>query len=543
MTALPQRRPQCPHTAAIAALTPVAPTRRGYTSNAPTRAGPIAYVPNAESFGTRRSQVQILSPRLPQVPSPGGLAQPGPTESVAPDSASATVGCSPRKGAAGTRRGPVQLHTTTPTLPVMRLFTPRNLAYIKLDGRRHYLGPWGSTAADDAYRAKVRQLLHVEHPPGLEIERRLPTGATLEVRTVRDLFVAYDDYAHSFYTKRGRPTHTAANVRRVRALVEESGLAGRALAAADPEWLVDVRTAIARRHHKVLTRGTLNEYVAIIVRAFQFAAEHGLADASTHAYLKSVRRLRRGRPPASNLKPMREGSEVQPVPPEWIRAVRPHLSRTIRIMLDVQLLTGMRPEEVCAIRPADLKPTKNARVMVYDVDPNWDKTEHLENATPRRVWVGPRALRLLGLSQPPTPADYYFSPARALAEFNAARAAARTVASYPSHDLVVRRARRRAAGVRPHRGGEMYTPSSYRRALERGCARAAIAQAGAGVRPADRVGSFTPYRLRHNCATELANREQIQIAQVMLGHKSIQTTARYVKPWEKHAVAAALKYG
>jgi integrase len=90
--------------------------------------------------------------------------------------------------------------------------------------------------------------------------------------------------------------------------------------------------------------------------------------------------------------------------------------------------------------------------------------------------------------------------------------------------------------VPPQLLGEHYTPDSYRRAVARAC-QAAI---DAGVEGA---AHFTPYQLRHNCATEIANRENIELAQVLLGHRDIRTTAGYVKLWEKRAAAAALKYG
>ena len=42
---------------------------------------------------------------------------------------------------------------------------------------------------------------------------------------------------------------------------------------------------------------------------------------------------------------MREGVQRRPVQRSFLRAARPQLSKTIRIMLDVQLLTGMRPND------------------------------------------------------------------------------------------------------------------------------------------------------------------------------------------------------
>lgn len=438
-------------------------------------------------------------------------------------------------------------------LPVMRLFAPRQRAYIYVFGRRHYLGPWGSRAADDAYRAKVRSLLGVTHTgPVLAIA---PHAAEIEVVTVAHLAMAYRAHARSYYAKAGRPTPTAAAVSRVLDLLSLTGRDHVRVDDADAEWLRVTREKLAARLGRGATRGTLNAYVGYIVRMFRFAGEHGLAADDQWLRLRAVGPVKRGRPPAPGLRPMREGVERRPVPPSFLRAARPHLSRTIRIMLDVQLLTGMRPNELCHLRPCDLSPTKVPGVKIYTVPAAADKTDYQDEVPGRRVWIGPRALRLLSIAEslrrslstaPPSPFTYCFTPAVALAERAARMADRRATPVYQTPDD--KRAARRLRGVPPAMLGEKYTPDAYRRAVERACAAAmaaqsAIEKSGAEISDLVRAGRFTPYQLRHNCATEIANREQIQVAQVMLGHRDIKTTSGYVRPWEKHAVAAALKYG
>jgi integrase len=425
----------------------------------------------------------------------------------------------------------------------MRLFAPRQLAYIKLGGRRHYLGPWGSAAADAGYRAAVRELLGVVHLG--PIVARTSRPVCIDVTHVSHLADAFAAHARTYYVKRGRQTHSALNVSRVRDLLFRSSFDQTTLEGADACWLRDFRSWLAEHLGGSINRDTLNEYVSIVVRMFRFGVANGLCEPDAWPRLKALEPVKKNRPPSPQLKPLRESVTRKPVPREWIRRVRPHMSRTLRLMMGVQLLTGMRPEELCAIRAEDLAPTKHASVFIYEVHPEWTKTDHEESAGPRRVWLGPRTMKLLRLTGHRT--GCFFRPADALEDRATAAAAGRKTPLYPSHDVHVRRSRRRGRGIIPNLLGETYTPDSYRLAMTRACERAIAAQlraAGGTPIPArDRMGVFTPYRLRHNCATEIANREQIQVAQVMLGHKNIQTTAGYVKPWEKHAVAAALKYG
>src|SRR5262249_43516012 len=65
--------------------------------------------------------------------------------------------------------------------------------------------------------------------------------------------------------------------------------------------------------------------------------------------LQPVSALRRGRPSA------RESKPVSPVPEPFIEAVKPFVSPQIRAMIELQVLTGMRPGEVCIMRSRDLE--------------------------------------------------------------------------------------------------------------------------------------------------------------------------------------------
>ena len=64
--------------------------------------------------------------------------------------------------------------------------------------------------------------------------------------------------------------------------------------------------------------------------------------------LQAVAALRAGRTEA------RETGPVRPVSEECVNAILPHVTPQVRAMIELQQLTGMRPNEVTAIRPMDI---------------------------------------------------------------------------------------------------------------------------------------------------------------------------------------------
>ena len=129
-----------------------------------------------------------------------------------------------------------------------------------------------------------------------------------------------------------------------------------------------------------LCRNEVNKRVGHVVRAFKWARRErdGPALASTTASRPSPG-CRKGRSEA------RESEPVRPVPEAFVEAVRPHVSRQVWAMIELQRLTGMRPGEVCIMRTCDLD--TSGEVWVYTPEPH--KTEH--HGKERRIYLGPTA--------------------------------------------------------------------------------------------------------------------------------------------------------
>lgn len=149
-------------------------------------------------------------------------------------------------------------------------------------------------------------------------------------------------------------------------------------------------------------RKHINQQVGRIKRMFKWAVENETIPASSYHSIQAVAGLRAGRSEA------RESSPVKPVPEPWIEAVLPHTSPQVRAMIQVQLLTGMRPGEVCIMRTCDIDTTQQP--WVYR--PEHHKTEHHHHE--RTVFLGPKSQEIVRpFLKPGQPTAYLFSPADA----------------------------------------------------------------------------------------------------------------------------------
>jgi len=100
---------------------------------------------------------------------------------------------------------------------------------------------------------------------------------------------------------------------------------------------------------------------------------------AVHSALTTLTGLRYGRSEAP------EGKSIKPVADATIDATLPHLSPTVRAMVELQRLTGMRPVEVCIMRTCVV----NTQGRIWEYRPSTHKTEHHEKD--RVVFIGPKA--------------------------------------------------------------------------------------------------------------------------------------------------------
>jgi integrase len=256
-----------------------------------------------------------------------------------------------------------------------------------------------------------------------------------------------------------------------------------------------------------LCRKEVNKRTGRIVRLFKWAVEEEMVPPSLHHGLKAVPGLRRGRAD------VRESEPVKPVPDAFVDAVRPHVSRQVGAMIQLQCLSGMRPGEVCIMRTIDLD--TSGRVWVYT--PESHKCEH--HGRSRRIYLGPAAQAILRPWLRPELTAFLFQPREAEAERRAEQRRSRKTPVQPSQQNRRRRRPRKAPG-------ERYTTGTYNQAIGYGIAKT--------NREAERVGNdpilhWHVHQLRHSAGTRLRREFGLDVARAVLGHSTPVVTEVYAE--------------
>lgn len=205
------------------------------------------------------------------------------------------------------------------------------LARVRIDGKVHYLGPFGSP---DSYR-RYAALVAEWHEKEADTPRNVAVG---------QLTVLYLRHCEGHYVKNGEQT---SQLYVVRAALRRLNLLFRESPAADfsPKMLKRVRESIVAGG---LSRTTINGYTNIIRQAFRWAVSEELVAPTVLLGLQSVSGLQAGR------SEVRDPAPVRAVPDARIDAIRDHVPPPVWAMIELQRLTGMRPGEVLIMRGCDL---------------------------------------------------------------------------------------------------------------------------------------------------------------------------------------------
>ncbi|MDA7979298.1 MAG: site-specific integrase [Pirellulales bacterium] len=369
-------------------------------------------------------------------------------------------------------------------VPSYRKHKASGQAIVTIAGKDHYLGPHGTAASKRAYDRLICEFL--------QSNRRGTADA--EATTVAQLANAYLRFAKGYYVKNGKSTKEVDNIRlaikRIKAyhdvaVTEFGPLAFQAVQRA----LIDGGLALK----------TINSYGGIIKRMFRWGVAQELVPAHVAQALGMVPGCRKGRSGA------REPEPVTPVDDAMVAVAIAQLPQVVADMVRVQHLTGMRPQDVCNLRPCDLD--RDGDVWLYQ--PSDHKTTHLGRA--RVIFVGPKAQEILLRYLVCDAQVYCFSPAdseaKRLAGLHAARKTPKSCGNRPGTN-------RKASPKRKPR--EKYTTDSYRRAIHRACDKAGIPR-------------WSPNRIRHTAATNVRKRFGLEAAQIILGHSRADVTQVYAE--------------
>lgn len=358
---------------------------------------------------------------------------------------------------------------------------PNGQAFVQIKGERFYLGKFDTDGSRLNYQRIIAQFL-----TGEPVSKSAPASEESFELTVVELISKYWQHCQSYYRKNGSPTSEIEIIKPVlRRFKNDFGRM-----SASEIGPLKLKAFRQKYIDQGLARTTINKYTGRVIAMFKWAVEQELLPPDRHQSLAAVSQLRKDRSDA------REPKKIYPVNDSTVDATLQFLSPVVAAMVRLQRLSGMRPQEVCILRPMDL----DRKADVWRYVPESHKTEHHNKS--RVVFLGPRCQAVLLPFLLRDEESYCFSPAEA-----------------------------RNSTVHLKRGpGNRYSTASYRRAVHRACDRAEMER-------------WSPNRLRHAAATEIRREFGVESAKITLGHSNVMTSEIYAQRDETLAEKVALKLG
>jgi len=382
----------------------------------------------------------------------------------------------------------------------------RGSAKVRIAGKDFYLGRYDTPESRQRYERLLAEWVAQGTPKPWSGPGRVESAANGGGLVVVELIQRYLKFAEGHYVKDGKRTSEVNAVKRALAFVET--LYGRTpVVEFGPLALKACREAMVGSD---VSRKTVNSYVGRVRRMFRWGTENEVVPVMVPQALACVAGLLRGRTEAKETDP------VLPVESSRVRAILPRVSRQIRAMIELQLLTGMRPGEVIQMRTRDLKIRKG----VWEYRPASHKTAH--HGKSRVVFIGPRAQAIVKPFMQKDLERPLFSPEDAERERLVEQHA---TAKHP------RRAKQLVPDAeRVERHNDAYSVATYRRGIQRACVEV-------GVTP------WHPNQLRHNAATLIRSRHGLEATRTILGHSSVETSEIYAERDEKKAADVMRRIG
>jgi integrase len=431
--------------------------------------------------------------------------------------------------------------------PSYLLHKPTGLAYSTIDGKvKYWPGKHGSAESRDAYGRAASEWFArggAGDPP------------PLDSITVAELVARFWKHADTYFGHERRETRKAwvSPIRRLVRLYGDTKVAEfgplrlkayrEAMIGADREWKYG--------EPKKLSRNYINACVAKMTQLFSWGVGEELVPPSVADGLKHVKSLRRGRSAA------RETEDVGAVDDAIVERTLPHLTPPVRAMVDVQRLTGMRPGEVCRLRPVDIDMTGE----VWRFEPEKHKTEYIGKA--RTVYIGRRAQEIIRPRLPANVTEYIFRPADGYhSHYRAHRerlyaAVLQVHAEHPKQPMCAAAHRRfgelsgQSPGTYPKwharvKNGRTSPDTWCRGTRSRFSAHYSTGAYNHAVRDAckrNNIPHWHVHQLRHSGAERFEEEYGYEVTRILLGHSSLSTTRIYAKGNHRKAIDAVAKIG
>lgn len=386
-------------------------------------------------------------------------------------------------------------------------------AVVRLDGKDHYLGKYGSPEAQSKYQRIVYPWYLARKAAAEAAAPPIHYTSDFHHLTIDELVLRFIKFAEDHY--RGAPEFLNLKL----ALRDFRATFGKSLVREfGPKLLKDfIRSMLAPRLRRkriidsdgkprtidiehTLGQRTINQRIQRVIRMFKWATEEEIIPLGINiaASLAAVPLLRNGR---FGVKPPRR---IQPARQEDLDKVLPHLTPQPRAMVELIALTGMRSSDACSMRPMDIDRSGD----VWKYRPGKFKRSAMDGQPQRVIYLGKRAQAIMKpflegreLGKP------MFSPAEAMTRLRESQ--------HPGPDG--KKSHRKKPAANPARvPGESYNSKSFYRAVSRAAQKAGI-------------GELFPNQLRHMAATRFRSLFGIEDAKILMGHGSVTTTEIYAE--------------
>ena len=219
-----------------------------------------------------------------------------------------------------------------------------NYAVVYHYGKPHYLGLHGSPESKIAYS---RFIAEIQASP----TAFLPTGE--ENVTVRELTAAFLDYAKANTAKKSYSFNRVI----VLDFLDKFYGDDTPVDSFKPSCLKLVREEMVKSRR--FCRKIVNRCINSIISIFAWGVENDLVQETTWRALKAVKALQEGTPGTF------DNEEREPISDDVIRRTLPFMPPTLRAMVQLQRMLGMRPNEIFKMRASDIDTSRKNGLWYY----------------------------------------------------------------------------------------------------------------------------------------------------------------------------------
>ena len=227
-----------------------------------------------------------------------------------------------------------------PKLPSYRLHKSTGQAVVTLGKKDYYCGKFGTDESIAEYEQLLARWLMRNYKPAppVEVETEQQEQQPENI-TVADAAKRYREHVASCRSK-VEQAHVKGMLKAVEKLYSHKRTAN-----IGPAQLRRIRRLMLSQNW---CQNYVNQQIGRVKLWFNWLAEESLIENSTYLDLTTVKSLKEG------VFGVREKDPISPVADDVVDATLPELGDTVADMVRLQLLTGMRPAELCIIRPCDI---------------------------------------------------------------------------------------------------------------------------------------------------------------------------------------------